>query len=127
MNKERKKNIVGMLTILSNGSGIVSIENIFMEDVLISKKDLNGAFNNDQVEIQINYNVSGIRTAGKVLKVKKWIKDNNHSNYDEIYFYTDSHNDIKLMEFCTKPIAVDPDSILKDLSIKNNWKIISLR
>ena len=64
---------------------------------------------------------------GKVLKVKEWIKDNNHSNYDEIYFYTDSHNDIKLMEFCTKPIAVDPDSILKDLSIKNNWKIISLR
>ena len=71
MNKERKENIVGMLTILSNGAGIVSIENIFMEDVLISKKDLNGAFNNDQVEIQINYNFSGIRTTGKVLKVKK--------------------------------------------------------
>jgi len=71
MNKERKKNIVGMLAILSNGSGIVSIENIFMEDVLISKKDLNGAFNQDQVEIQINYNFSGIRTTGKVLKVKK--------------------------------------------------------
>ena len=64
---------------------------------------------------------------GKVLKVKEWIKNNNYNNFEEIYFYTDSHNDVKLMEFCTKPIAVDPDSILRELSIKNNWEIISLR
>ena len=64
---------------------------------------------------------------GKVLKVKEWIKNNNLINYEEIYFYTDSHNDIKLMEFCTKPIAVDPEPLLKELSIKNNWEIISLR
>lgn len=64
---------------------------------------------------------------GKVLKVKEWMKLNNYKSYDDIYFYTDSHNDIKLLEYCTIPVAVDPDNILKELSKKNNWKIMSLR
>ena len=64
---------------------------------------------------------------GKVLKVKEWMKLNNYKSYDDIYFYTDSHNDIKLLEYCTIPVAVDPDNILKELSKKNNWTIMSLR
>ena len=64
---------------------------------------------------------------GKVTKVQKWMKVNKLSEFKEIYFYTDSHNDIKLMEFCTRPIAVDPDEILKKTSIDNKWEIISLR
>ena len=64
---------------------------------------------------------------GKVNKVKKWMESNKYTNYEDIYFYTDSHNDIKLLEFCTIPVAVDPDNILKEISIKNNWKIISLK
>ena len=72
MKKESSKSVlIGTIKTLSNGSAIVFIENTFMEDVFISKNDLNGAFNHDQVEIQINYNFSGIRTTGKVLKVKK--------------------------------------------------------
>ena len=64
---------------------------------------------------------------GKVYKVKEWIKKNNFSNYDEIYFYTDSHNDLQLMEYCTIPVAVDPDETLNRISVKNKWEIISLR
>ena len=64
---------------------------------------------------------------GKVNKVKKWMESNKYINYEDIYFYTDSHNDMKLLEFCTIPVAVDPDNILKEISIKNNWKIISLK
>lgn len=64
---------------------------------------------------------------GKVSKVKEWIKNNKLKNSKDIYFYTDSHNDIKLLEFSTVPIAVDPDNILKKISIENNWNIISLR
>ena len=64
---------------------------------------------------------------GKVYKVKEWIKKNNLSDHDEIYFYTDSHNDLELMKYCTKPVAVDPDETLNRISVKNNWEIISLR
>ena len=72
MKKESLKTVlIGTIKTISNGSAIVFIENTFMEDVLISKNDLNGAFNHDQVEIQINYNFSGIRTTGKVLKIIK--------------------------------------------------------
>jgi phosphoserine phosphatase len=31
------------------------------------------------------------------------------------------------MEYCTKPIAVDPDDKLKKVANKNKWEIISLR
>ena len=72
MKKESLKTVlIGTIKTISNGSAIVFIENAFMEDVLISKNDLNGAFNHDQVEIQINYNFSGFRTTGKVLKIIK--------------------------------------------------------
>jgi HAD superfamily hydrolase (TIGR01490 family) len=64
---------------------------------------------------------------GKVNKVKKWMESNKYTNYEDIYFYTDSHNDMNLLEFCTIHVAVDPDNILKEISIKNNWKIISLK
>lgn len=64
---------------------------------------------------------------GKLSKVKKWIKDNKFKNSKDIYFYTDSHNDLKLLEFSTVPVAVDPDNILKKISVENNWDIISLR
>ena len=42
------------------------------------------------------------------------------------FFYTDSHNDLQLMEFCSKPIAVDPDDKLKEISIQKkleNYKL----
>ena len=72
MKKESLKTVlIGTIKTISNGSAIVFIENAFMEDVLISKNDLNGAFNHDQVEIQIKYNFSGFRTTGKVLKIIK--------------------------------------------------------
>ena len=64
---------------------------------------------------------------GKVTKVKEWIKINKISNFQEIFFYTDSHNDTELMEFCTHPVAVDPDEILRKTSIANRWEIISLK
>ena len=54
MKKESSNSVlIGTIKTLSNGSAIVLIENTFMEDVLILKNDLNGAFNHDQVEIQI--------------------------------------------------------------------------
>ena len=64
---------------------------------------------------------------GKVLKVKEWIILNNLHTHKEIWFYTDSFNDIKLMEFSSNPVSVDPDNKLKDISIDKNWPIISLR
>jgi phosphoserine phosphatase len=42
-------------------------------------------------------------------------------------FYSDSHNDIPLLEVVDRPVAVDPDSRLRDYALARSWEIISLR
>jgi phosphoserine phosphatase len=45
----------------------------------------------------------------------------------DTYFYSDSHNDIPLLEKALYPVAVDPDPILTTMANAKNWPIISLR
>jgi phosphoserine phosphatase len=42
-------------------------------------------------------------------------------------FYSDSHNDLPLLQTVDKPVAVDPDERLKSEALRNGWDIISLR
>ena len=39
-------------------------------------------------------------------------------------FYSDSHNDLPLLQRVGKPIVVTPDSTLKNTAIKNGWPIL---
>ncbi len=41
--------------------------------------------------------------------------------------YSDSHNDIPLLEVVKHPVAVDPDEKLKAHALENDWEIISFR
>ena len=41
--------------------------------------------------------------------------------------YSDSHNDIPLLDAVTYPFAVDPDESLQAHAEKNNWQVISFR
>ena len=43
------------------------------------------------------------------------------------WFYSDSHNDLSLLEIVTTPIAVDPDDELKARALEKNWEIRSFR
>lgn len=42
-------------------------------------------------------------------------------------FYSDSHNDLPLLQRVSDPVAVDPDPTLKAYADKHGWPIISLR
>ena len=42
-------------------------------------------------------------------------------------FYSDSLNDIPLLERVKNPVAVDPDETLRAHAEKHGWRIISLR
>ena len=46
---------------------------------------------------------------------------------DGAYFYSDSHNDLPLLEIVDNPIAVDPDDILMRRAQEAGWPVISLR
>ena len=65
---------------------------------------------------------------GKLDKLKQWLENSNgiHSLANST-FYSDSINDLPLLEAVQNPIAVDPDDALLQVSQKRGWKVISLR
>ena len=72
--------------------------------------------------------VSGIPCfrEGKVERLATWLKETG-GNLADSYFYSDSHNDLPLLEMVKKPIAVDPDDTLRSHAEMKGWDIISLR
>ena len=63
---------------------------------------------------------------GKVERLDDWLADNQQS-LDESWFYSDSHNDLPLLNRVTHPVAVDPDEILEQHAREHDWPVISLR
>lgn len=63
---------------------------------------------------------------GKVTRLKAWLEHNNHS-LKSSWFYSDSHNDLPLLELVDNAVAVDPDDTLRAAAIKRGWQVISLR
>ncbi len=63
---------------------------------------------------------------GKVKRLKEWI-NNLDEPLEESWFYSDSHNDIPLLDFVDHAIAVDADKELRKKADEQGWPIISLR
>ena len=65
---------------------------------------------------------------GKIQRVDEWLAAKGRKLADfESWFYSDSLNDLPLLERVTHPIAVDPDATLRAHATKRQWTIISLR
>ncbi len=67
--------------------------------------------------------------AGKITRVESWLESMGlwWGSFDDSYFYSDSHNDLPLMQKVKTPIAVDPDDKLRAHASEMGWKIITLR
>ena len=63
---------------------------------------------------------------GKVSKVKKWVDDNNF-DLSKASFYSDSFNDLPLLEKVKNPVIVDGDDKLLEIGKNRNWDCISFR
>ena len=63
---------------------------------------------------------------GKVRRLEQWLKHNG-ANLAQSWFYSDSHNDLPLLERVSSPVAVDPDETLRQHAEMKGWPIISLR
>jgi HAD superfamily hydrolase (TIGR01490 family) len=63
---------------------------------------------------------------GKVTRLDMWLKE-KQIDLTGAFFYSDSHNDLPLLNIVDNPVAVDADEILTDTARKNSWPIISLR
>lgn len=63
---------------------------------------------------------------GKVERLEQWLEQHN-TTLAGSYFYSDSFNDLPLMELVDHAVAVDPDDRLAAAAEQNGWKIISLK
>ncbi len=83
------------------------------------------------VDGQFTGKVDGIPSfqSGKVTRLNEWLADQGKRlrDFDTSYFYSDSHNDLPLMQQVTNPVAVDADERLTAHAKANDWPIISLR
>lgn len=63
---------------------------------------------------------------GKVIRLREWLVKNG-ANLANSWFYSDSHNDLPLLELVSHPVAVDPDDTLRQHAEMKRWPVISLR
>jgi HAD superfamily hydrolase (TIGR01490 family) len=64
---------------------------------------------------------------GKVIRVEQWLAARKLGwNEVETTFYTDSMNDIALLEKATHPVATNPDARLRALAAERGWRILEL-
>ena|SRR5687767_6485437 len=66
---------------------------------------------------------------GKVRRVDEWLaaRGRKLADFTASTFYSDSHNDLALLERVSRPVAVDPDPELLEKARNRDWEVISLR
>ena len=63
---------------------------------------------------------------GKVTRLNQWLQQTHHT-LDNSYFYSDSINDLPLLQAVTHPVVVDGDQRLTSAAQQRGWPCISLR
>lgn len=65
---------------------------------------------------------------GKVLRVKAWLATLNRKleDFSESYFYSDSINDLPLLEVVTHPIVTNPSPSLLNVAKERNWPVLNM-
>lgn len=71
--------------------------------------------------------VSGIPCfrEGKVERLNGWL-ESNQLRLEDSWFYSDSHNDLPLLQTVDHPVAVNPDPQLKAEAERLGWPILQL-
>jgi len=72
--------------------------------------------------------VSGIPCfqSGKIDNLMPWL-DKNGENLIGSYFYSDSHNDLPLLELVDNPVAINSDKVLTSVARENGWPVLDWR
>lgn len=62
---------------------------------------------------------------GKVARLRQWLAESGQPLAGST-FYSDSHNDLPLLELVDHPVAVNPDATLADHARRRGWPILEL-
>ncbi|BBP01255.1 HAD family hydrolase [Sulfuriferula nivalis] len=85
----------------------------------------------EQINGEFTGKVAGIPSfrEGKITRLNDWLAAHNKQlkDFNESWFYSDSLNDLPLLELVSHPVAVDADPTLAAYANKLGWPSISLR
>lgn len=74
--------------------------------------------------------ISGVPSfqAGKITRVNQWLDGMGQSlaDFERSWFYSDSPNDLPLMEVVSDPVATNPSDRLRAVALERGWTIIDL-
>lgn len=62
----------------------------------------------------------------KIYALERWLRNEN-LNFLTTYFYSDSINDLPLLEYVTFPTVANPCARLKSVALTRNWPILELK
>jgi len=109
---------------------IITATNRFVTEPIAAELGVDHLLATDPEKLEGRYTgrVTGIPCfkEGKVKRLDAWLA-NTHHNMQGSWFYSDSLNDIPLLERVDNPVAVDPDETLAQHAEMKGWPIISLR
>lgn len=109
---------------------IITATNSFVTHPIAKHLGVDAILASDAEIVDNRYTGKGTGTpcfqGGKVIRLNEWLTEKNFDLVDA-YFYSDSINDLPLLEKVPNPVAVDPDDRLKAVAQERGWKILSLR
>jgi HAD superfamily hydrolase (TIGR01490 family) len=86
----------------------------------------------DVLAIQLEYDAQGRHTGntvgtlsyreGKVTRLREWLVQ-QHESLAGARFYSDSSNDLPLLELVECPVAINPDARLRAVAQSRNWPV----
>ena len=65
---------------------------------------------------------------GKVVRVEQWLaaQELRWSDFERITVYSDSTNDLPLLELATDPVATNPSPALESIAVQRGWRLLRL-
>jgi HAD superfamily hydrolase (TIGR01490 family) len=85
----------------------------------------------EEIDGEFTGRVTGLPSykEGKVTRLQQWLAEQGKTmqDFEAIWFYSDSHNDLPLLLLVDHPVAVDPDPTLEAYALGRGWPIMSLR
>ncbi len=65
---------------------------------------------------------------GKVVRVREWLaaEGRHWSDFERVSVYSDSVNDLPLLERATDPVATNPSAALREVARSRRWRVLQL-
>ena len=109
---------------------VITASNTFVTAPIVKRYGINHLIATEPEIVSGRYTgkVSGIPCfkSGKIENLMPWLERNGESLKDST-FYSDSHNDILLLELVENAVVVNADAKLTLIARKKGWKIVDWR